>query len=239
MELGSLFVAFDLLLQHASPYGSDTAHLPSYKELLLAVCKTLTEDIPRPINYDSIQRADYHVTKQWMQTLLWQKAMSQGLLSSVSDTELMSFLFPSRIAQSLLASITTVSRDDLLPLGRDQLFKFFEITNTLADVVLCHPAGFISPDSDSPLSQIVMLDPGRTSRSWPGSRGCCRYGPTDFLHGLFQTMSPFLDVDKRINTLLREKVAQALLRAPSRVLPRGIGEERCVETEWGLEDEDV
>lgn len=124
MELGSLFVAFDLLLQHASPYGSDTAHLPSYKELLLAVCKTLTEDIPRPINYDSIQRADYHVTKQWMQTLLWQKAMSQGLLSSVSDTELMSFLFPSRIAQSLLASITTVSRDDLLPLGRDQVSIF-------------------------------------------------------------------------------------------------------------------
>lgn len=102
----------------------DPLLLPSDKHILVAVDESLMNNTPRPADYDIVQRADYHFTKQWMRTLIWQKAMSRGLLSSASDVESMTFLFPSRIAQDLLASLTMISKDDLLPLGRDQVWIF-------------------------------------------------------------------------------------------------------------------
>lgn len=220
IELGSLFVAFDSSFCYASHLGLP---LPlSDKQLLVTVHHSLITNVPRPFNYDPVRRADYFVTKQWMKVLLWQQAMSRGLLSSVSDAESLTFLFPSRIAQDLLSSIATISKNDLLPLGRDQLVKFFEVTNSLADVILCAPAASISAWSH------------RSSHSL--SRECCRYGPADFLHGLFQTISPFLKDDKRLNDMLSQKAAEALLRAPSRIIPESIGGS-CLGSAWNIEDE--
>lgn len=51
-----------------------------------------------------------------------------------------------------------------------------------------------------------------------------KYGPADFLHAMYQTISPFLTYDKRLNDMIRLKAADALLRSPSRIIPRGVGE---------------
>lgn len=119
IELASLFAAFDSQIRRTPRYSTETS--PSDRHFLVAIHEALTQNTPRPANYDIVQRADYDFTKQWMRTLLWQQAMSSGLLSSRSDVQSMTFLFPSRIAQDLLASITMLSKDDLLPLGRDQV----------------------------------------------------------------------------------------------------------------------
>lgn len=41
---------------------------------------------------------------------------------------------------------------------------------------------------------------------------------------MYQTISPFLTYDKRLNDMIRLKAADALLRSPSRIIPRGVGE---------------
>jgi hypothetical protein len=42
-------------------------------------------------------------------------------------------------------------------------------------------------------------------------------GPADVLHGLYQTISPLLEIDPCFNSMLREKTAEALVRAPARL----------------------
>lgn len=87
--------------------------------------------------------------------------------------------------------------------------KCFEVANSLADTLLCNPA--VSKDS------------------------CFRLGPQEFLHGLYQKLSPFLEQDPTLNSILRQKTAEALLRAPSRLWTLDI------DTPTGVmnEDEDI
>lgn len=80
-----------------------------------------------------------------------------------------------------------------------QLVKSFEITNTLADVVLCSVA-------------FAGAEPSHLEARIGGQ---CR--PSDFLHDLFQTISPFLKDDKILDGVLREKVGQALWQRSCRV----------------------
>lgn len=121
VELASLFAAFDSAFHHTPGHVSGLSSSLSDKRLLVAVQNSLAMNRPRPTSYDPVRRADYCITKQWMKVLLWQQAMSRGLLSSVSDVESMNFLFPSLVAQDLLASVEKISHGDLLPLGRDQV----------------------------------------------------------------------------------------------------------------------
>lgn len=121
VELASLFAAFDSAFHHAPGHVSGPSSSLSDKQLLVAVQNSLTMNRPRPTSYDPVRRADYCITKQWMKVLLWQQAMSRGLLSSGSDVESMDFLFPSLVAQDLLTSVEKISHGDLLPLGRDQV----------------------------------------------------------------------------------------------------------------------
>lgn len=39
---------------------------------------------------------------------------------------------------------------------------------------------------------------------------------------MYQTISPFLAYDKRLYDMIRLKAADALLRSPSRIVPRGV-----------------
>jgi hypothetical protein len=43
-------------------------------------------------------------------------------------------------------------------------------------------------------------------------------GPQDFLHALYQKLSPFLEQDEVLNTILRTKTAEVLVMAPARLL---------------------
>ncbi|KAK5996902.1 putative sucrose utilization SUC1-like protein [Cladobotryum mycophilum] len=221
IELASLFAAFDSSFYRipAQYYGSFPS---SDRQRLVSVHGSLEKHIARSTNYDLVQRADYNITKHWMRTLLWQQAMSRGLLSSMSDDESMTFVFPSQIAKDLLTCITTNTTDDLVALGRDQLIKSFEIANTLADVVLCINNTFKTPSFQTSTYTRGISPPRSRSIRSAESRECWRYGPADYLHGLYQRIAPFLTYDKQRDEMLRVKAGEALLLTPCRIVPRGL-----------------
>ncbi|KAL7948759.1 hypothetical protein V8C42DRAFT_341804 [Trichoderma barbatum] len=217
IELATLFVAFDGFFYRTARYMYESCQANSEQHRLIAIQESLESITAKSLDYDLVQRADYNITRHWMRILIWQQAMSQSLLSSCADDDSMTFLFPSKIAQDFLTSITINSKEHLVSLGRDQLIKSFEITNTLADVILCTTSAYNSP-------QVQDSYNSRRKSYFGTQRECWRYGPADFLHAMYQTISPFLTYDKRLYDMIRLKAADALLRSPSRIIPRGVDE---------------
>ncbi|KAL6803168.1 hypothetical protein GGI42DRAFT_21300 [Trichoderma sp. SZMC 28013] len=229
IELATLFAAFDAFFYRTARYIYETYQGNSDQHRLIAVQRSLENIAPKAFECNLVQRADYNITRHWMRILIWQQAMSQSLLSSSADDDSMTFLFPSQIAQDFLSSITVNSKEHLVSLGRDQLIKSFEITNTLADVILCTTSAYSTP--------LVQDSYNSRRKSYFGvQRECWKYGPADFLHAMYQTISPFLTYDKRLNDMIRLKAADALLRSPSRIIPRGVAEGSPA-AEEGQEDE--
>lgn len=83
-----------------------------------------------------------------------------------------------------------------------QIVKSFEVTNTLADVLLC----------------CISYKTGAEMAIWAGAGS----NPPDCLHALFQKISPFLSEDAKLEDMLRQKIGQAFGQSPTRVLPRPV-----------------
>lgn len=185
--LASLFVTFD---SSSIPQFSRYKEFPVSKDRLVALEERVA-NAPAPLRHLSVaQQADFLATKSWMQILLWQQAMSRGFLSSSSDCGFMTFRYPAQVARESLSRIQLFSTKDLMPLGRDQLVKLFEVANTLADTLLCS-------------TQFLK-------------RSSSQLGPPDILHGIYQYISPMLELDGVCDSMLRQKTAEVLVRAPTR-----------------------
>jgi len=87
-----------------------------------------------------MQRADLAITREWLRTLVWRLAMSQTLLSTRSPQACLSLLFPVRLSQNLRHQVTQMSRHDIEVHGSSMTQKLFEITDTIADVLIHVPA---------------------------------------------------------------------------------------------------
>ncbi|RKF78947.1 putative sucrose utilization protein SUC1 [Golovinomyces cichoracearum] len=88
-----------------------------------------------------IQKADILVTQQWLRLIVWQSSMRQGLLSSASADESMTFSYPFVIAHSLLAAIAPLPITAVDVHGMGIFEKIFEIANTMLDVIqACGPS---------------------------------------------------------------------------------------------------
>ncbi|KAI8935811.1 hypothetical protein NX059_007328 [Plenodomus lindquistii] len=87
-----------------------------------------------------MQRADLTITREWLRTLVWRLAMGQTLLSSKSSKECLSLLFPIRLSQTLRQQLRSMSRQDIEVHGSSITQKLFEITDTIADVLIHVPA---------------------------------------------------------------------------------------------------
>lgn len=81
-----------------------------------------------------------------------------------------------------------------------QLLKCFEVANSLADTVLLTATG---------------------------SQPSFQLSPKDFLHALYQKLSPFLEQDPMLNSILRAKTAEVLVMAPARLLTMELGNIDC------------
>ena len=89
---------------------------------------------------NSMQKADLVVTKQWLKTLVWRLAMSNTLLSSSSPKECLSLLFPVRLSKQLRRQLSAITKEDIEIHGSGIVQKLFEITDTIADVIMAAPA---------------------------------------------------------------------------------------------------
>jgi hypothetical protein len=87
-----------------------------------------------------MQQADLIVTKHWLRMLVWQMAMSKCLLSSVSSKESLSLSFPVRLSIQLRALMTRFSRQAIEIHGSGIQQKLFELTDTIANVIITVPA---------------------------------------------------------------------------------------------------
>jgi hypothetical protein len=105
---------------------------------------------------NSMQKADLVVTKQWLKTLVWRLAMSNTLLSSNSPKECLSLLFPIRLSKQLRHQLSTISKDDIEIHGSGIVQKLFEITDTIADVIIAAPAHSIQ-DTASRVDDFLFL----------------------------------------------------------------------------------
>lgn len=86
-----------------------------------------------------MQQADLIITKHWMRMLLWQIALSRQLLSSGSNEQSMSLLFPVGVSAQLRALIGRMSRREVSIHGSGIQQKLFELTDIIASVVLTLP----------------------------------------------------------------------------------------------------
>lgn len=116
LELAKLFVAFDRISvrRRSSTKITSVLDLTDTEEELSSLCFGMAGHV-------SARTADYHITRQWMRTIIWQEALSMGLLSSSARGTILTFLFPARVGRDLLASLRCFCEADLLPLGRDQV----------------------------------------------------------------------------------------------------------------------
>lgn len=83
------------------------------------------------------------------------------------------------------------------------MLKCFEVTNSLADIILLAGSSAV--------------------------HSTLQWRPQDFLHALYQKLLPFLEQDPMLKALLRAKTAEALVKAPARLLGLGHGDNRLEE----------
>lgn len=121
LELAKLFVAFDRIsVRRKSSTGiTPLLDLTDTEDQLSSLCFRMEGHV-------SARTADYHITRQWMRTILWQEALSMGLLSSSTCDTVLTFVFPARVGRDLLASLRWFREADLLPLGRDQVSEIVQ-----------------------------------------------------------------------------------------------------------------
>lgn len=90
-----------------------------------------------------MQQADLVITKYWFRTLVWQMAMSKCLLSSAASKESMSLLFPVRLSKQLRSLLAKMSRLSFEYHGPGLQQKLFELTDTIANVIITVPAATV------------------------------------------------------------------------------------------------
>ncbi|KAH8178826.1 fungal zn(2)-Cys(6) binuclear cluster domain-containing protein [Sarocladium implicatum] len=112
---------------------------------------------------NELQLADLFVTRLWMRTLVWQIALSSGLLRSdptEAGHEGLSFHFPARRLSAQLRRLVTRlgSVASIGTHGSGILEKLFEITSTIADVLALPTAQSRTQYEDrSPMEDFVFL----------------------------------------------------------------------------------
>lgn len=92
---------------------------------------------PQP--YSRLQKADVGVTQHWLRLRLWRLVLSRVNMSTDSNQDITSLLFPLRLVRELLSEISAVTVDSLEAHGCGMESKLFDFVNALADVMVCVP----------------------------------------------------------------------------------------------------
>ncbi|KAF3918147.1 hypothetical protein ABW20_dc0100625 [Dactylellina cionopaga] len=165
MNLASLFANFDKSVIDAWT-SRNTDEAPSL-ERLKQLQSNLKKVHPHQTHTNEVQKADVLVTKHWMRTLVWQVSMQQGFLAGSGaweDNDAMTLSFPLKIAEELLFTLSHISRGAIESHGPGMQSKLFEITNSLADVILCipnvkasQPPTLLTPWAPTPIDYLKSL----------------------------------------------------------------------------------
>ncbi|CAI6342231.1 unnamed protein product [Periconia digitata] len=157
-----------------------TADAPSARNALMLAQQQLSNDEPSRSLENELQRADISMTQQWMRIFLWQHALNVTDLRSNDVDNEFSFGFPNTVAQSTLSFLSSLPKESLEAHGPGMESKLFDITNSLADV--------------------MIFVPSLNQHSGFG------VGPRDLIHSLSSLLSSFRGGNPAVMNILQEKL---------------------------------
>lgn len=87
---------------------------PSTARGALALAQQQLSSDEAPLSLENeLQRADISMTQQWMRIFLWQHALNVTNLSSMNNDNEFSFSFPAQVAQNVLSSLSSLSKQSV------------------------------------------------------------------------------------------------------------------------------
>ena len=108
-----------------------------------------------------MSQADLIVTRHWLRTSLWQIAIRNMILSSVGsdgtiETEAPSLTLPAQLSEELKPFLESFSLEEVAVHGTGVVFKLFEITNAIIDVITQLPLASMA-DKRKRLEDLLTL----------------------------------------------------------------------------------
>jgi hypothetical protein len=97
----------------------------------------LSEVVPSHFESTEAQEVQIRIAQQWLRSQIWRLSVCQGLVSSVSDDNSLTFKYPIEIAQDLLTISHQFPQQALEAHGAGLIEKLFDIACCLIDVVAC------------------------------------------------------------------------------------------------------
>lgn len=104
----------------------------------------LSEAVPAYLECTEAQAVLIRITQQWLRAQAWQLCVCQGLVSSVTSENILTFKYPIEISRDLLTMTHQFSQQTMEVHGVGLIEKLFDIACCLTDVVACTS---FSPDA--------------------------------------------------------------------------------------------
>jgi hypothetical protein len=121
-----------------SKWTSHSSNVSINRERLLLIQHALQRPLENPDCSDDIQKVDIVVSQHWMRSLAWKLSIQLGYVMLNSKRE-MNVTYPLEIAQDALSGVSKFSPEAFEVHGPGMEVKMYEITNVLADSILCKP----------------------------------------------------------------------------------------------------
>jgi hypothetical protein len=117
LVLQGLFASFQIDTQNRMPLRYEEGSFDAFHQLQDRI-SAASENL---LDFASARYVDFVVTKHWMRIVLWQSALSQGLLSVRSAVNSMKYSYPGQIMRDLLRGLPGVGRATFVAGGQDQV----------------------------------------------------------------------------------------------------------------------
>jgi hypothetical protein len=109
IDLTRLFTYIEGPLGHSLQTGEDSTGAAYHEEKLSSIQERLCNSLISSEDIEEAQRVDFHATRNWIRSLLWQYAVSHFKISGYSTDKAFSVLLPTLIAKDMLSVFSTIS----------------------------------------------------------------------------------------------------------------------------------
>ncbi|KXJ87009.1 hypothetical protein Micbo1qcDRAFT_167756, partial [Microdochium bolleyi] len=164
-----------------------------------------------------IQKADLLMTQQWLRLIVWQSSFRQGLLSTATADESMTFSYPLCIAKDTAAILQSLPSHAIEVHGMGIFEKIFEIGTWCVNVLNAYDSGPRSPSmpfggaSDGAIAGMDYVGGGDLGVLVGGTHRGGRWAPTvDPLEFFIKTLS----ASPNSRTMFAEKLLMLVSQSP-------------------------
>ncbi|KAL3462685.1 hypothetical protein BJX64DRAFT_288149 [Aspergillus heterothallicus] len=108
-----------------------------------------------------LQEVDIQTTRAWLQSLLWQRALSNFLLDSHAREVQFTPEFPLTLAKGLLAFLSRIPLESIRPHAYAMEVKLTQVAHTLLDIIMIVPSirrARCTPCSGGPVDVVLALE---------------------------------------------------------------------------------